>query len=60
MNTVNEKYSEKENNEIINNIPSFSFKTFNLNDNNNNCIVCMCEIEENEECKKLKMRPYVS
>ena len=30
------------------------FKTFNLNDNNNNCIVCMCEIEENEECKKLK------
>jgi len=59
MNTVNEKYSEKEeNNEIINNIPSFSFKKFNLNNKNqnenNNCIVCMCEIEENEECKRLK------
>ena len=69
-NAVNEKYSEKEsNNDIINNIPSFSFKTVNINNdvnnndiNNNgindskdkNCIVCMCEIEENEECKKLK------
>tara|TARA_B110000114_G_C15044387_1_gene378540 strand:+ start:354 stop:1265 length:912 start_codon:yes stop_codon:yes gene_type:complete len=57
-NTVNEKYSEKEsNNDVINNIPSFLFKKFNINKNTNinyDCIVCMCEIEENEECKKLK------
>jgi len=57
-NTVNEKYSEKEeNNDIINNIPSVTFKTINVNNNVEktcNCIVCMCEIEENEECKKLE------
>jgi len=59
-NTVNEKYSEKEtHNDIINNIHSFSFKKVNTNNDNltndyNNCIVCMCDIEENEECKKLK------
>ena len=53
-NTVNEKYSEKEeNNEIINNMPSFLFKK-NNNEKMYNCVVCMCEIEENEECKRLK------
>ena len=56
-NTVNEKYSEKEiNNNVINNISTFSFKknSFNITNDTHNCIVCMCEIEENEECKKLK------
>ena len=56
-NTVNEKYSEKEiNNDIINNISTFSFKknNFNITNDTHNCIVCMCEIEENEECKKLQ------
>ena len=57
-NTVNEKYSEKEeNNDIINNIPSFLFNINNNEINNNealcNCIVCMCDIEYNDECKKL-------
>ena len=56
-NTVNEKYSEKEiNNNVINNISTFSFKknSFNITNDTHNCIVCMCEIEDNEECKKLK------
>ena len=56
-NTVNEKYSEKEiNNDVINNISTFPFKknNFNITNDTHNCIVCMCEIEENEECKKLK------
>lgn len=56
-NTVNEKYSEKEiNNNVINNISTFSFKknNFNITNDTHNCIVCMCEIEDNEECKKLK------
>ena len=53
-NTVNEKYSEKEeNNNIINKMPSFLFKN-NNNEKMYNCVVCMCEIEENEECKKLE------
>lgn len=56
-NTVNEKYSEKEiNNDVINNISTFPFKknNFNITNDTHNCIVCMCEIEDNEECKKLK------
>ena len=56
-NTVNEKYSEKEeNNDIINNIPSFLFNINNNEVNNEtpcNCIVCICDIEDNDECKKL-------
>jgi len=57
-NTVNEKYSEKEeNNDIINNIPSFLFNINNNEVNNEtpcNCIVCICDIEDNDECKKLE------
>ena len=53
-NTVNKKYSEKEEHkEIISNIQSFMFKTLN-SEKTCSCIVCMCEIEENEDCKKLE------
>ena len=53
-NTINEKYKKNnENNIIINNIPSFSFKTLDTDSEIHNCTVCMCDIEDNDECKKL-------
>lgn len=51
LDIVNTKYVEKEDNmEIIDKIEEYNYNM----KNEIKCIVCQCEIEENEKCKKLK------